>query len=135
MYLVAIVSSLDTHAREHVRPGDLPGSDADSWFSALDDRTLELGPVTCTARVYGIHTGPDGLWIQLSCEGNTDISVVVHVTAATRVEDVLRRLKIDPPVGRPLEVIDMHGPLSTPAAVRLGRVDASGARPTPPNAH
>ena len=135
MYLVAIVSALDIQARERVRPGDSPGSDADAWFAALDDRTIELGPVSCTARVLGIHTGPDGLWIQLTCEGSPDISVVVHVTPATRVEDVLQRLKVDPPVGRPLEIIDMHGALSTPSAARLGRVDASGARPTPRNTH
>ena len=129
------MSALDIQAREPVRSGDSPGSDADAWFTALDERTIELGPVACTARVMGIHTCPDGLWIQLSCEGCPDISVVVHVTPATRVEDVLQRLKNDPPVGRPLEVIDMHGSLSTPSTARLGRVDASGARPTPRNAH
>ena len=83
----------------------------------------------------GIHSSPDGLWIQLSCEGYTEISVVVHVTAATRVEDVLHRLEIDPPVGRPLEILDMHGPRSTPSATRLGRAAATGARPMPRHAH
>ena len=129
------MSVIGTLAREHVQPSDPPGSDADAWFAALDDRTIELGPATCTARVLGIHTGPEGLWIQLSCEGNSDLSVVVHVTATTRVEDVLLRLKTDPPVARPLEVIDMYGRLSTPSTARLGRVDASGAPPTPPNIH
>ena len=129
------MSAIGTLVRQHVQPSDPPGSDADAWFAALDDRTIELGPATCTARVLGIHTGPDGLWIQLSCEGDSEISVVVHVTAATRVEDVLLRLKTDPPVGRPLEIIDLYGRLSTPSAARLGRVDASGARPTPPDIH
>jgi hypothetical protein len=129
------VSAIGTQTHEHVQPTDPPGSDADAWFAALDDRTIELGPATCTARVLGIHTGPDGLWIQLSCEGGSDLNVVVHVTAETRVEDVLQRLKVDPPVGRPLEMIDMHGRLSTPSTARLGRVDASGVRPTPRNAH
>jgi hypothetical protein len=112
------VSAVGTQAREHVRPTDPPGSNADAWFSALDDRTIELGPTTCMARVQGIHPGPDGLWIQLSCEGHTEISVVVHVTTATRVEDVLLRLKTDPPVGRPLEMVEMHGSLSTPSTAR-----------------
>jgi hypothetical protein len=119
------VSAVGTHAREHVRPTDPPGSDADAWFSALDDRTIELGPTTCMARVQGIHTGPDGLWIQLSCEGHTEISVVVHVTTATRVEDVLIRLKTDPPVGQPLEIVDPHGRFDTSSTQRLS------GRPTP----
>ena len=129
------MSAIGTQAREHIRPADSPGSDADAWFIALDHRTIELGPATCTARVLGIHTSPDGLWIQLSCEGHTEVSVVVHVTAATRVEDVLLRLKTDPPVGRPLEVVDMHGRLSTPATARLGRGHASSPRLRPRNAH
>ena len=135
MYLLAVVSALDTHALDHVQPTDPPVSDADAWFSALDGRTIELGPTTYTARVLGIHTSPDGLWIQLSCDGDTDISVVVHVTPATRVEDVLLRLKVDPPVGRPLEVVDIHGRLSTPSAARLGRADASGVLPVRRDAH
>ena len=136
MYLLAVVSALDTHARDHVQPTDPPVSDADAWFSALDDRVIELGPAKYTARVLGIHTCPDGLWIQLSCDGgDTDVSVVIHVTPATRVEDVLLRLKVDPPLGRPLEVIDMHGRLSTPSAARLGRANAAGVLPTPRNAH
>ena len=135
MYQVVIVSALDTEARQAVLPHDPPGSDADAWFSALDDRTIELGPVSCIARVLGIHAGADGLWIQLECEGNPDTSLVVHVTSATRVEEVLHRLKIDPPVGRPLEIIDLDGRHSTPATARLGRVDATGALPTPRDAH
>ena len=96
MYLLAVVSALDTHARDHVQPTDPPVSDADAWFSALDGRTIELGPSTYTALVLGIHTSPDGLWIQLSCEGDTDISVVVHVTPATRVEDVTEEVNSIP---------------------------------------
>src|SRR5687767_7800 len=64
-----VSATLDTAAREQVRPHDPPGSDADAWFSALDDRTIELGRNRCVARVQGIHTGRDSLWIQLTCEG------------------------------------------------------------------
>ena len=135
MYLLAVVSALDSHAVDHVQPTEPPVSDADAWFSALDDRTIELGSTSYTARVLGIHTSPDGLWVQLSCDGDTDISLVVHVRPATRVEDVLLRLKADPPVGRPLEVIDLHGRLSTPSAARLGRADASGLLPVRRDAH
>lgn len=135
VYLVEAVSALDLEAREDFRPNDPPGSDADAWFSALDDRTIELGPATCIARVLGIHIGADGLWIQLACEGTAETSVVVHVTSATRVEEVLHRLKVDPPVGRPLEVLDMDGPHSTPAVARLGRTNAVGALPAPRNTH
>ncbi len=129
------MSALDTAAREHVRPTDPPGSDADAWFSALDDRTIELGPHRCVTRVQGIHASADGLWIQLVCEGDQEISVVVRVTSATRVEDVLKRLKEDAPVGRPLEIIDMDGSRSTPAAVRMGRADATGSLPAARGAH
>ena len=72
-------------------------------------------PHRCVTRVHGIHASADGLWIQLVCEGDQEISVVVRVTSATRVEDVLKRLKEDAPVGRPLEIIDMDGSRSTPA--------------------
>ena len=123
------MSALDTAAREQVRPADPPGSDADAWFSALDDRTIELGRNQCIARVHGIHAKGDVLWIQLACEGQQDVSVVVRVTSATRIEDVLQRLKADGPVGRPLEIIDMDGPRSTPATARMGRADATGLLP------
>jgi hypothetical protein len=129
------VSALDTAAREQVRPNDPPGSDADAWFSALDDRTIELGRNRCIARVQGIHANGDGLWIQLACEGQQDISVVVRVTSATRVDDVLERLKDDGPVGRPMEIIDMDGARSTPAAARMGRADATGLLPASRDAH
>ena len=128
------MSALDTAAREHVRPTDPPGSDADAWFSALDDRTIELGPHRCVTRVHGIHASPDGLWIQLVCESDQEISVVVRVTSATRVEDVLKRLKEDAPVGRPLEVSTWTDP-NTPAAVRMGRADATGSLPAARGAH
>ena len=118
-----------------MRPNDPPGSDADAWFSALDDRTIELGRNRCLARVQGIHANGDGLWIQLTCEGHQEVSVVVRVTSATRVDDVLQRLKADGPVGRPLEIIDMDGPRSTPAAARMGRADATGLLPASRDAH
>ena len=123
------MSALDTATREQVRPTDPPGSDADAWFSALDDRTVELDHNSCIARVQGIHANGDVLWIQLTCEGHQEVSVVVRVTSATRVEDVLQRLKADGPVGRPLEIIDMDGPRSTPAAARMGRTNAAGLMP------
>jgi hypothetical protein len=132
---VATVGALDIQAREHPRHSDPPGADADAWFSALDDRAIELGSGACITRVVGIHASPDGLWIQLTWADQPEVSVVVHVTSATRVEEVLHRLKVDPPLGRPLEVIDMEGPHSTPATTRLGRADAHGALPTPHNAH
>jgi hypothetical protein len=135
VYLSFTVSALDTQPQEQLRRNDPPGSDADAWFSALDDRTIELGRGTCTARVLGIHSGADGLWIQLSCEGEPDASVVIHVTSATRVEEVLQRLKSQPPVGRPLEIIDLDGPHSTPAAVSLGRAGAVGTLPTSHDTH
>jgi hypothetical protein len=135
VYLLASVSAVDIHAREHAPHHDTPGSEADAWFSALDERLIELGRGTCVARVMGIHTSADGLWIQVTFESEIDLSVVVHVTSATRLEDVLHRLKIDPPVGRPLEVIDMEGPHSTPAAARVGRANAAGRLPTPRDAH
>ena len=129
------MSALDTAAREQVRPNDPPGSDADAWFSALDDRTIELGRDQCIARVQGIHATGGGLWIQMTCEGHQEVSVVVHVTSTTRVEDVLQRLKADGPVGRPLEILDMDGPRSTPAATRMGRADATGLLPASRDAH
>jgi hypothetical protein len=82
------------------------GVEADAWFTALDHRMVEVGTVTCIATVLGIHTGPAGLWIQLSCADDWDLTAVVFVDEHTRIVDVLQKLRDEPPVGAPLEIID-----------------------------
>ena len=86
------------------------GSAADAWFRALDGRIVQIGAATCMTHVLGIHGEGSELWIQMGCADNPDLSVVLHIGPATRIEDVVERLTTDPPVGRPLEVISIAGP-------------------------
>ena len=56
-------------------------------------------------QVLGIHGEGSELWIQIACAENPQLSLVLHIGPATRIEDVVERLTTDPPKGRPLEVI------------------------------
>jgi hypothetical protein len=100
------MNALDAASRQTELADQRQALDADAWFTALDNRVLQVGTDTCIAQVLGIHISPTGLWLQLSCADEADRSVVVQVTAATRVEDVLNRLRRDPPTGSPLEILD-----------------------------
>jgi len=102
------------------------GLDADAWFFALDNRVLQMGTDTCVAQVLGIHISDTGLWIQLACATDAAMAVVLVVSATTRLDDVLDRLRTDPPSGNPLEIIQLtesvagQGPKTHVAAVGPG---------------
>ena len=99
------MDALDTQLGSADRVAAQPSSAADAWFRALDGRIVQIGATTCMTQVLGIHGAGSELWIQMACAENPQLSVVLHIGAATRIEDVVERLTTDPPTGRPLEVI------------------------------
>jgi hypothetical protein len=105
------MNALDTPNRSGVPQGERLGLDADAWFAALDNREVQVGSETCIAQVLGIHISPSGLWIQMSCADDPAMNVVLVVSAATRIDDVLERLRTDPPIGHPLEIIELRVPV------------------------
>lgn len=105
------MNALDTTNRPDVPHSARLGLDADAWFAALDNRLLQLGPDTYIAQVLGIHISHSGLWIQVSCAEDPAMNVVLVVSATTRIDDVLERLRTDPPTGYPLEIIEVRGPV------------------------
>ena len=48
-------------------------------------------------QVLGIHGEGSELWIQMACAENPQLSVVLHIGPATRIEEVVERLTTDPP--------------------------------------
>ena len=99
------MDALDTHNVSADRVAAPSDSAADAWFRALDGRIVQIGAVTCMTQVLGIHGEGSELWIQMACAENPQLSVVLHIGPATRIEEVVERLTSDPPQGRPLEVI------------------------------
>lgn len=92
-----VMNTLDIPNRSGGPHSERLGLDADAWFTALDNRVVQVGSDTCITRVLGIHVGPSGLWIQVSCADDTATSVVLAVSAATQVDDVMERLRTNPP--------------------------------------
>ena len=82
-----------------------PSTAADAWFRALDGRIVQIGASTCMTQVVGIHGDGSELWIQVACADNPELSAVLHIGPATRIEDVVERLRTDPPTGHPLEIV------------------------------
>jgi hypothetical protein len=106
VYLVAgDMDALDTRSGSADRVVARPDSAADAWFRALDGRVVQIGATTCMTQVLGIHGEGSELWIQMACAENPQLSLVLHIGPATRIEEVVERLTTDPPKGRPLEVI------------------------------
>src|SRR5687768_2336444 len=68
-------------------------TDADSWFSALDQRSLTFGADSWTAFVTGIHVLGRDAWIQVECAGQSLVSGILHVTIDTTLHDALRALE------------------------------------------
>jgi hypothetical protein len=99
------MDALDTQPGSADHVAAQPGTAADAWFRALDGRIVRIGANTCMTQVLGIHGEGSELWIQMACADNPDLSVVLQIGPATRIEDVVERLTTDPPTGRPLEVI------------------------------
>lgn len=99
------MDAVDTHPGSADPVVAQPGDAADAWFRALDGLPMRIGTASCMTQVVGIHGNGSELWIQLACADNPELSVVIHVGSATRIEDVIERLKNDPPTGHALEII------------------------------
>ena len=99
------MDALDTQAASADRVAARPDTAADAWFRALDGRIVQIGATTCMTQVLGIHGEGSELWIQMACAENPQLSVVLHIGPATRIEEVVERLITDPPQGHSLEVI------------------------------
>lgn len=105
------MNALDTPNSSGVPDSERLGLDADAWFEASDNRVLHVGADTCIGQVLGIHISHSGLWIQLACAEDPAMNVVLVVSATTRIDDVLEKLRTDPPTGNPLEIIELRGPV------------------------
>ena len=99
------MDALDTQSGSADHVAARPGTAADAWFRALDGRIVQIGATTCMTQVLGIHEEGSELWIQMACAENPQLSVVLHIGPATRIEEVVERLTTDPPQGHSLEVI------------------------------
>jgi len=99
------MDALGTQSASADRVAAQSDSAADAWFRALDGRIVQIGAVTCMTQVLGIHGEGSELWVQMACAQNPQLSIVLHIGPATRIEEVVERLMNDPPKGRPLEVI------------------------------
>ena len=104
-HFAADMHALDTGSASADRAAAPSDSAADAWFRALDGRIVQIGAVTCMTQVLGIHGEGSELWVQMACAQNPQLSMVLHIGPATRIEEVVERLMTDPPNGRPLEVI------------------------------
>jgi hypothetical protein len=104
------MDALDTRPGSADRVAAQPGTAADAWFRALDGRIVKIGANTCMTQVLGIHGEGSDLWIQMACADNPELSVVLHIGPATRIDDVVERLMTDPPKGHPLEVLSFASP-------------------------
>jgi hypothetical protein len=66
---------------------------ADRWFTALDQRQIGSGASGWVAQVLGVHTERDGLWVQLAPAGDLSATVVLHVSQATHLDEVVKALE------------------------------------------
>jgi hypothetical protein len=79
------------------------------WFLVLDQRMLHVGPDTWSLQVLGIHSSPEGLWIQLASIDEPQRSFVLQVDEQTTVTDVTGALRARTSAPEPLEVIRVPG--------------------------
>jgi hypothetical protein len=89
------------HGTTHV----VPGPHADMWFLVLDQRMLHVGLDTWIVQVLGIHSSPEGLWIQLASIDEPHRSFVLQVDDHTTVADVTAVLRARTSAPEPLEII------------------------------
>jgi len=91
------------------RPRPVKVASADDWFFALDQQPIGTGPDRRVLQVLGIHRDGGGLWIQLAPDDDPFATIVVRVSAATQLPDVLHALEHrSHGDGRP-EVVDLSG--------------------------
>jgi hypothetical protein len=81
------------------------GTDADTWFMALDGRGVRVGGEVGVLCVEGIHCCGSRLWIQVALFDPSTPGVVLEVDAGHSQHDVLETLKDYKSTGVPLEII------------------------------
>jgi hypothetical protein len=82
-------------------------SPADRWFAALDQRYIGSGERRWVAQVLGVHRTPDGLWVQLAPNDDPGATIVLHLSAGTRIEDVLNALETQDQLDGRSHIIDL----------------------------
>jgi hypothetical protein len=97
------------------RPQPAKVASADDWFFALDQRRIGAGAKAWVAQVFGVYRQNGELWVQLAPLDRPASAIVVHVSPATRLDDVLDALEHRHPTGegKP-EVIDLVGRATEP---------------------
>ena len=91
------------------RPRPVKVASADDWFFALDQQSVGIEPDRRVIQVLGIHRDAGGLWIQLAPDDDPFATIVVRVSVATQLQDVLDALEHrSPSDGRP-EIVDLSG--------------------------
>ena len=75
---------------------DFSASLADRWFQTLDHRQIDVGNRRSTARVVGIHTDGNEVWIQLATGRGQERNVVLHLSSWTTVDQVVAAMKTKP---------------------------------------
>jgi hypothetical protein len=86
---------------------------ADHWFAALDQRPIGSGQNGWVAQVLAVHTDGDGIWVQLAPADDASSTVVLHVSSATHLDEVLRALERQSrPSAGPPAVIDLLASIS-----------------------
>ena len=90
------------------RPRPVKVASADDWFFALDQRRIGAGSAAWVAQVFGVHRENGELWVQLAPLDRPASAIVLHVSPATHLDDVLEALERRQPAseGKP-EVIDL----------------------------
>jgi hypothetical protein len=66
---------------------------ADRWFAALDQRQIGSGDERWTAQVVAVHHEADGLWVQVAPVSDLSATILIHVSAATSLDEVLDTLE------------------------------------------
>jgi hypothetical protein len=61
--------------------------------AALDQHRVVTAGAVCTVAVYGVHDGPDGVWLQVSLHDGDDHYLVLHLTHQATAEDALATLQ------------------------------------------
>jgi len=85
------------------------GTDADTWFMALDGRGVRVGGEIGVLRVEGIHRCGSRLWIQVALFDESTPGVVLEVDAGHSQHDVFETLRSYELTGVPLEIIKVGG--------------------------
>jgi len=99
------VDAVDLHPLTLAPTDTALGTDADTWFMALDGRGVRVGGESGVLRVEGIHRRGSRLWIQVALFDESTPGVVIEVDARHSQHDVLETLRGYELTGVPLEII------------------------------